>query len=178
MVFLYLFIVKIERSTLKNIPAIMEIMTDAKMYLASLDIDQWQNGYPNALQIEQDILKGESYILINDKNQIVATSMFTINPEPTYKSINGNWIFDETEKYGVIHRMAVKKEFRKLGLAKILFEEFHRQLKNNDIKSLKIDTHENNIGMQTLIKKIGYEYCGIIHTSYNAKRLAFEKIIS
>jgi ribosomal protein S18 acetylase RimI-like enzyme len=103
--------------------------------------------------------------------------MFTINSEPTYKIINGSWFFDETEKYGVIHRMAVKKEFRKLGLAKILFEEFHRQLKNNNIKSLKIDTHENNIGMQTLIKKIGYQYCGIIYTSYNAKRLAFEKII-
>ncbi len=74
--------------------------------------------------------------------------------------------------------MAIKKEFRKFGLATLLFEEFHQQLKNNNIKSLKIDTHEDNKAMQTLIKKIGYQYCGIIYTSYNAKRLAFEKVIS
>ena len=51
------------------------------------------------------------------------------------------------------------------------------QLKNQNIQSLKIDTHEENLGMQSLIKKLGYQYCGIIYTSYNAKRLAFEKAI-
>lgn len=156
----------------------MEIINDAKEYLASLGIDQWQNGYPNAVQIEQDILNRESYVVFNDQDKIVATSMFTTNPEPTYKKIDGNWIFDQTKKYGVIHRLAVKKEFRNLGLASVLFEEFHQQLKNNHIKSLKIDTHEDNLSMQNLIKKLGYKYCGVIYTSYNAKRLAFEKVIS
>ena len=46
-----------------------------------------------------------------------------------------------------------------------------------NIESLKIDTHEDNLGMQSLIKKLGYQYCGIIYTNYDAKRLAFEKII-
>jgi GNAT superfamily N-acetyltransferase len=169
---------QIKRSTFDNIPAIIEIINDAKEYLASSQIDQWQNGYPNAMQIEQDILKRESYVVLNDKNQIVATSMFTTNPEPTYENIDGKWIYEETKKYGVIHRMAIKKEFRKFGLATLLFEEFHLQLKRNNIKSLKIDTHEDNKAMQTLIKKLGYQYCGIIYTSYKAKRLAFEKVIS
>jgi ribosomal protein S18 acetylase RimI-like enzyme len=169
---------KIKHATFDNIPIIMEIINDAKEYLASLGIDQWQNGYPNAVQIEQDILNRESYVVFNDQDKIVATSMFTTNPEPTYKKIDGNWIFDQTKKYGVIHRLAVKKEFRNLGLASVLFEEFHQQLKNNHIKSLKIDTHEDNLSMQNLIKKLGYEYCGVIYTSYNAKRLAFEKVIS
>ena len=156
----------------------MEIINDAKEYLASLGVDQWQNGYPNAVQIEQDILNRESYVVFNDQDKIVATSMFTTNPEPTYKKIDGNWIFDQTKKYGVINRLAVKKEFRNLGLASVLFEEFHKQLKINHIKSLKIDTHEDNLSMQKLIKKLVYEYCGVIYTSYNAKRLAFEKVIS
>ena len=169
---------KIKHATLDNVPIIMEIINDAKEYLASLGIDQWQNGYPNAVQIEQDISNRESYVVFNEQDKIVATSMFTTNPEPTYKKIDGNWIINQTEKYGVIHRLAVKKEFRNLGLASVLFEEFHQQLKNNHIKSLKIDTHEDNISMQQLIKKIGYVYCGIIYTSYKAKRLAFEKVIS
>lgn len=169
---------KIQLSTIENIPAIMEIINDAKELLASQNIDQWQNGYPNTEQIKNDILKGESYVVINDENQILATSMFTTNPEPTYKVIDGSWIIDETKTYGVIHRMAIKKEFRKFGLATFMFHEFHLQLLEKNIESLKIDTHEENIGMQSLIKKLGYKYCGIIYTNYNAKRLAFEKVIS
>jgi ribosomal protein S18 acetylase RimI-like enzyme len=168
---------KIRRSTSDDIPNIISIIDDAKEYLASQKIDQWQNGYPNSEQIEEDIKNGESYVVLNDENRVMATSMFTTNSEPTYKVIDGNWIINETIKYGVIHRMAIKKEFRKLGLATILFDEFHQQLKNQNIQSLKIDTHEENIGMQSLIKKLGYRYCGIIYTDYGAKRLAFEKLV-
>lgn len=168
---------KIRLSIIEDIPSIMIIIEDAIAYLASQNIDQWQNGYPNAEQVENDILKSESYVVINDENQIMATSMFTVNPEPTYKVIEGNWLIDETNKYGVIHRMAIKKEFRKLGLATFMFHEFHLQLLEKKIQSLKIDTHEENIGMQSILKKMGYKYCGIIYTHYNAKRLAFEKLI-
>jgi ribosomal protein S18 acetylase RimI-like enzyme len=168
---------KIQLTTLKEVPIILEIIEDAKTYLASQNIDQWQNGYPNAAQIENDILNGESFVVINDENQVMATSMFSTNKEPTYKIIEGNWIINEDEIYGVIHRMAIKKEFRKFGLATLLFDEFHLQLVEKNIKSLKIDTHEDNRGMQSLIKKLGYTYCGIIYTNYGDKRLAFEKVI-
>jgi ribosomal protein S18 acetylase RimI-like enzyme len=164
-------------SKIKDIPNIIKIIADAKQYLASQKIDQWQNGYPNAEQVENDIKNGESYVLVNDKVEVIATSMFTTNPEPTYKIIDGNWIIDENEKYGVIHRMAIKKEFKKFGLATFMFHEFQLQLIEKKIKSLKIDTHEENIGMQSLIKKLGFTYCGIIYTKYGAKRLAFEKVI-
>ena len=169
---------KIQLSTFEDIPAIIAIINDAKEYLASQKIDQWQNGYPNAEQVVNDIKNNESYVVVNDENEIIATAMFTTNPEPTYKIIDGNWNIDENEKYGVVHRMAIKKEFRKFGLATFMFHEFHQQLLEKNIKSLKIDTHEENFGMQGLIKKLGYTYCGIIYTNYHAKRLAFEKVIS
>jgi ribosomal protein S18 acetylase RimI-like enzyme len=170
---------KIRQSTLNDVPSIMNIINDAKAYLASQNIDQWQNGYPNEEQVKNDIEKEESFVVVNDENQVMATSMFTLRKEPTYKEVIGvKWIIPEEETYGVVHRLAIKKEYRKLGLATFLFDDFHQQLKNKNIKSLKIDTHEENSGMQSLIKKLGYQYCGIIYTSYNAKRLAFEKIIS
>ena len=169
---------KIKLSTFEDIPAIIAIINDAKEYLASQKIDQWQNGYPNAEQVVNDIKNNESYVVVNDENEIIATAMFTTNPEPTYKIIDGNWNIDENEKYGVVHRMAIKKEFRKFGLATFMFHEFQMQLLEKKIKSLKIDTHEKNLGMQALIKKLGYTYCGIIYTNYHAKRLAFEKVIS
>ena len=170
---------KIQLSTFEDIPAIIAIINDAKEYLASQKIDQWQNGYPNADQVENDIKNTESYVVVNDEDAVIATAMFTLRKEPTYKKvIDGHWIVNENNTYGVVHRMAIKKEFRKFGLATFMFHEFHQQLLEKNIKSLKIDTHEKNFGMQALIKKLGYTYCGIIYTNYHAKRLAFEKVIS
>jgi predicted GNAT family acetyltransferase len=159
-------------------PEIMIIIEEAKTYLASQNIDQWQNGYPNAEQVANDIKNNESYVVVNDENTVIATAMFTLRKEPTYKVIEGNWLVDENDTYGVVHRMAIKKEFRKFGLATFMFHEFHMQLLEKNIKSLKIDTHEKNLGMQALIKKLGYTYCGIIYTNYHSKRVAFEKVIS
>ena len=67
---------KIQLATISDIPKIIEIIEDAKIYLASLGIDQWQNGYPNAVQIENDIKNAESYVVLDDSNTIIATTMF------------------------------------------------------------------------------------------------------
>lgn len=169
---------KIRLSTLSDVPRILEIIDDAKALLKSLDIDQWQNGYPNKEQIENDIANNESYVVV-DNDGIIGTTMFTTKKEPTYKEvIDGKWIIKEAKPYGVIHRLATSKKHRKQGIAQFIFDEMHQKLKEQSIQSLKIDTHENNLGMQSLIKKMGYQYCGIIYTSYGDKRLAFEKIIS
>ncbi len=169
---------ELRKSTLEDVPRIMEIINDAKALLKSLYIDQWQNGYPNAEQIENDIKNLESFVVVDENNNVLATTMFTLRKEPTYKIVeNGNWLIDENLPYGVIHRLAMSKDFRGKGVAKFIFNELHQELKHQNIKSLKIDTHEENIGMQSLIKKMGYQYCGIIYTNYSAKRLAFEKVI-
>ena len=168
---------RLQLSTTSDIQSILQIINDAKTHLKSQKIDQWQNGYPNQTQIEQDITNNESYVLINDEHQVIATSMFSIRPEPTYKVIDGEWKINENEKYGVIHRLAIDKNYRKKGIASYVLKEFHQKLMKQQIRSLKIDTHEDNYEMQYLVKKLGYVYCGIIFTEYNAKRFAFEKVI-
>ena len=168
----------IRLATQNDIPKIMEIIDDAKALLKSMHIDQWQNGYPNEEQIQNDINNDESYVVVNNADEIMATTMFTTRKEPTYKEvIDGTWKIDENLPYGVIHRLAMSKQFRGQGVAKFVFEYFHNYLKENQVTSLKIDTHEENQTMQSLIKKMGYDYCGIIYTSYGDKRLAFEKVI-
>ena len=170
---------KIRLSTFNDVPKIIEIINDAKAYLASHNIDQWQNGYPNAEQVENDITNNESYV-VTKNDEIIGTTMFTLRKEPTYKEvIDGKWIISEhKEPYGVIHRLATSARHRKQGIAKFIFDELHQKLKKQNIQSLKIDTHEDNHGMQSLIKKLGYQYCGIIYTNYKAKRFAFEKVIN
>jgi len=166
----------IRKTIPQDIPQIMIIIGDAQAYLAKLNIDQWQDGYPDEAQIQLDIDNGNSYVIFNESNVIMGTTVFTTKKEPTYKKIEGNWRTAGDSVYGVIHRLAVKNEFRKFGLAKFVFNYCHNELKRQGLYSLRIDTHKDNVGMQNLIKSFGYEYCGIIYVDRGEERLAFEKV--
>ena len=168
---------KLVPSTLENIPAIMAIVKDAQNFLANLKIDQWQDGYPDVSQITLDISNNDSYVILNEINDVMGTTVFTTKIEPTYQSIEGSWITNDDSTYGVIHRLAVGDPYRKLGLAKFVFDECENQLRAMDIKSMRIDTHRENKGMQRLLKVRGYEYCGVIYLESGAERLAFEKLV-
>ncbi len=43
-----------------EVDAIMQVMEDAKKCLADAGSDQWQNGYPNADVIIDDIISGQA----------------------------------------------------------------------------------------------------------------------
>jgi len=167
----------IKHATIKDIPAIMSVIKDAQNYLAGLGIDQWQDGYPTVQQIELDIKNGDSYLIYDDDNNVMGTTVFTTKKEPTYQAIEGEWLTGKEAAYGVIHRLAVADRFRKSGLAKFVFNYCHDALKKQGIKSLRIDTHRDNKGMQNLIQKMGYSYCGVIIIESGAERLAYEKMM-
>lgn len=154
----------------------MEIIHYAQRYLASLNIDQWQDGYPNETQIKKDIENKESYIVENDEQEVIATFMFTTTGEPTYTTINGEWLTNTAAIYGVIHRIAVAENCTNKGMATTIITHCEKLLKKQSIASMRIDTHPDNLGMQHILKKINYDYCGIITLTSNAIRLAYEKV--
>lgn len=168
---------KLQKSNSADIPAIMKIIADAQRYLASLNIDQWQDGYPDATQIKLDIKNDDSFIVLDETNKIIGTTVFTTKTEHTYNQIEGEWLTEKDAEYGVIHRLAVDNDYRKVGLAKFVFEQCETSLKQQGIKSMRIDTHRDNKGMQGLITKLGYQYCGVIILENGAERLAYEKML-
>lgn len=169
---------KFVHSQLADLNSIMKIIGDAQLYLASLDINQWQDGYPNENQIKQDIQNNDSYIIINDEDVAIGTTVFTFKEELTYRKIEGSWITNQNECYGVIHRLAVDNDYRKIGLAKFVFDTCEELVKTHTYaNSLRIDTHKDNKGMQLLLNRRGYQYCGIITLESGDERLAFEKLI-
>jgi len=160
-----------EKSDLTNI---MSIIADAQAYLASLNIDQWQDGYPTEAKILEDIAFNESYLVVED-GVIMATSVLSFRPEPTYSSIDGTWHTGNV-KYGVIHRLALLATHRGKGRAYSIMEHFHVLAKQNGCESMRIDTHRDNVGMKKLIESLGYKYCGVIILESGAERLAYELV--
>ena len=169
---------KFIKTKIKDLKPIMKIIGEAQKFLAHHEIDQWQNGYPNQETIIRDITNNESYIITSKDSILIGTAMFSTKKEPAYKLIDGEWITKADSRYGVIHRMAVTNQFRKKGIAKFIFEQCEQQLLQNNIQSMRIDTHEDNLVMQSLLKKLKYRYCGVIRLHNGDKRLGYEKCLN
>ena len=163
------------RTTEQDIPSVMEIIRAGQRYFRQANIYQWVNNYPNEDIIKKDILKGYSYVLVHE-GKIVATAAVAFDGEPTYEKIyDGNWLTDE--EYGVIHRIAVAEELKGQGVAGELLKKVEELCRERQVRSIKIDTHEDNKPMQRLMEKNGFVYCGVIYLESGSKRIAFEKVL-
>ena len=102
------------------------------------------------------------------EGEVVAVFAFAIGNEPTYKTIyEGEWLNDEP--YAYIHRIAVKKHG--MGIVDFCFSECFKMHRN-----LKIDTHRDNIPMQKVLLRGGFQLCGVIYLESGDERLAYQKI--
>lgn len=165
---------KLRKSVNEDINNIMQIIDEAKEALKEQGIDQWQNGYPNADVIRNDILNNDSYVFIKN-NEIVATSAVSFDGEKTYDKIyDGNWV--SNDEFAVIHRIAITSKYKGTGIASEIIKMIEAMCLDKDIHSIKVDTHEFNIPMQKLLKKNDFKYCGVIYLEDKSKRVAFEKI--
>lgn len=162
----------IRRTTLSDIASVMEVIADAQQRLRVAGVDQWQDGYPTAEIIRDDIARGESFVYVVD-NQIVATAVISFAGEPTYATIDGSWI--DNAPYVVIHRLAVRAGFERQRLALKMFDFAHSAALERGVTSARVDTHRDNIAMRNLLTQQGYILCGEIVLQSGAKRIAYQK---
>ena len=154
-------------ATERDVAAAAEIYDMARGFMKGAgNPTQWAGVYPSGADVIEGIGCGESFVVEED-GEIVATLQFRIGREPCYDNIyGGSW--KNGPPYAVIHRIAVKHHGR--GIVDFCFSECFRLCPN-----LKIDTHRDNIPMQRVLARAGFEYCGIIRLENGEERLAFQK---
>ena len=149
------------------------------------NLTQWAAGYPNKDSAMADIIRGNSYVMLEGegkggkfgevsggkaaKGEICGTFAFIKGEEPTYRKIYGGKWLNGDLPYATIHRLASTPESR--GIAYSCFDWCFRQLPN-----LRIDTHRDNSIMRHVIEKWGFEYRGVILLANGEERLAYQKI--
>ena len=159
----------IRPATPADLPRIHEIYAHARRFMAENgNPTQWVGGYPSAETVQTDLDAGHLYVC-QDDGKIHGVFCFFRDIEPDYLQIfEGAWLQDQP--YGVVHRIA--SDAGKRGIAAACLEYAHAQCGD-----LRIDTHRDNIPMQNLLKKCGFQYCGIIYLRKNGEeRLAYQKI--
>ena len=157
----------IRKTELKDLAKIGEIYLKAKEFMRlNGNPNQWKGDYPNAFDAEEDVKNGIGYVCEND-GEIVGVFAFKIGIEPTYNTIyEGAWQNDLP--YAFMHRIAVSSHGK--GVVDFCIDHCFKLCHN-----LKIDTHRDNIPMQKVLKRNGFEYCGIIYLANGDERLAFHK---
>lgn len=162
---------KIRQTTFDDLKPIMAIYDYARQFMKKHgNPNQWINGYPSEEYIQQEIADGHSYVCENEQGEIVGTFCFITGEDPTYTVIdNGKWLNEAP--YSVIHRMAANGKEK--GIAdkciRWCFEQHH---------NIRVDTHHDNYVMQNILKKNGFEECGIIYTHNGTPRIAYQKSVS
>lgn len=136
--------------------------------------DQWQDGYPNPSVVENDIKKGNGFVLLDTQENILGYAAILINDEPEYANIKGKWLTNED--FIVMHRVAISDQYIGKGLAQTMLKYMEEYALSNTIYSIKADTNFDNAGMLKIFEKMGYTYCGEV-TFRGTPRKAFEKVL-
>lgn len=158
----------IRLATLADLEAINAIYAYARKQMAQNgNPDQWGKNHPPLALIKQDIVKQVLYVLETPEHTLGGVFAFICGADPTYQKIEGQWANDRP--YGVIHRIAGNGQIKGVFEKALAFCEAK-------CANLKIDTHPDNLIMQHLITKNGFQYCGIIYTDDQTKRLAYQKL--
>ena len=138
------------------------------------DIDQWDETYPNAGVIMEDLI-AQTYFVAIKNNVIIGGINIDLDQDKTYLDINWE---DTSNSFLVVHRLAVKEEFwkKKIGKDLMLFTE--KLVTEKGLKSIRLDTYSGNPKAMEFYRRLGYRELGSINLKPNKNEYyCFEKII-
>ena len=160
----------------EELDVLLEIVECGRAALAEAGVDQWNDGYPSRESIVSDLAKKVSYTVALGEKPI-ATAVILTDGEPDYDEINdGRWLQDGP--YITVHRVATHKDAKRTGAASLLIKKAEEMAKERSFAAVRIDTHRDNLVMQSFLQKNGFIRCGIIHLRRSGdERIAFEKLV-
>ena len=168
---------KLSSAKRKDIPLIMELISQGKEHLRQQGVSQWQNGYPSVSDIEKDISSEKAYLIVEQK-LVIGYLCIDFDGDPVYPTLKGKWL--SNEKYGVIHRMTIGDSFRGKGRAGDVLKLAEKICQSRGVSSIRIDTDSTNQKMQHILDKSGFIPCGSLWIDGSEKigyeKLLFEKI--
>ena len=168
----------IRTASIHDIPALDALFAEARMTIAALGIDQWQNGYPSLAVIGEDVSLGRAYV-IDVEGCVVGTFVLITDGEPTYDRIyDGAWRTGDGDDYVAIHRVAVSVKRRGSGISTAILDYAQEVARQEGRSSLRIDTHRGNVVMRRMLEKHGFVHCGSIYLENGDHRVAYEKILT
>ncbi len=163
----------VERAVAEDLDAIMSIFSSARAYMTAQGNPQWQDGFPQREFIEGRIRNKVMYKIMCGGDIAAVFSM--LDADSDYDKIDGKWLTDGS--YFAVHNVAVAENYRGKGCARYMFAHVLNEAAARGKDSVRVDTHEKNLPMRTLLNSLGFSCCGIVLVGGNKIRIAFEKLV-
>ncbi|AXX65496.1 MAG: GNAT family N-acetyltransferase [Lactobacillus sp.] len=156
---------------------VVEIIEEAKQVLKGRGVDLWQDGYPDQKILRSDIQRGIAYFLIKD-DKIAGVAALEDQGESSYDQIeDGSWSPKSQERYAIFHRVAIAQGHQGEGLASVFIQHLLSITASLNIHDVRIDTHFDNLAMQHVIEKNGFQKCGTIRDAQQRPLVAYQRFI-
>ena len=159
----------------EDMPAIMEIVAQARKYLRAHGVDQWQGQYPNEAVFTADMERGECHV-VTYGGEVAGFFTLTLAPEEGYEHLtDGKWRTDGP--YCAIHRSAVAARFRGTGISRELMRAALELARSYGVEAVRADTHRKNKAMRALLTSFGFTYRGNVlvdEPNHDPRRQAFD----
>tara|TARA_Y100000991_G_scaffold72618_1_gene54634 strand:- start:174 stop:671 length:498 start_codon:yes stop_codon:yes gene_type:complete len=164
----------IRKAKINELDEIMNMYASCVDGMQKANIDQWDSTYPNRKIISEDIRNKSFYIfLINDK--IIGGINIDKIQDKTYLDIEWK---DKSNKFLVVHRLAVRQEFWKKGIGNKLMIFAESLVKEKKLNSIRLDTYSSNPIAINFYLNLGYIKKGEIFLKPNKNEYyCFEKLI-
>ncbi len=158
---------KAEPKDLDNIDIILLV---ARVYMHTHgNATQWAGAYPDREDVLIHMEKDEFFVGVDENDEAHMCFALCYGPDPTYSRIDGAWLNDRP--YGTIHMVASDGKVK--GCGKACFDFAKKDTAEKGC-SLRIDTHNDNAIMNTLLKREGFAFCGVIKTHDGTPRNAYQ----
>ena len=164
----------IRRANIDDFMDVYNILLMGRELHRRLNINQWTISFFTREEILEIIDKFYLYII---DNKIAGVMYINRGYDKDYNRIdNGRWLNNDSE-YMVIHRVAVHEDYYGRGIATRLIDYAINEAKKASLKSIRIDTHPDNLPMQKTIAKHSFIKCGIIYIDNKYERYAYEMLL-
>lgn len=161
----------VRRAVEGDLPRMAEVFEAARRYMAANgNPTQWGSSSPDIKLVVNDISRGDSYVIENEKGRIIATFALMTMPDHHYTFITDGpgWIYT-TRPYMTLHRVATDGSAR--GIMQLIFA-----WASSCCDHLRIDTHADNATMLRCIDRAGFSFRGIVTMDDGTPRRAFQRI--
>lgn len=139
-----------------DIDAVCGLIKEAVHSMEERRIFQWDDIYPAREDFLDDMKKQHLYLGTVDDDIAV---VYTVNKECDKEYENGRWKYPNCE-YRIIHRLCVNPAYQNRGIAKETLSHIERELRENNIETVRLDVFSGNPFALSLYSGAGYEKVG------------------
>lgn len=132
---------------------------------AALGIDEGRNKkYPSARRLMHSIKNGTTHVVEDARGHAIAVFAVSFSPDKNYeRPIDGAWLTDtdaQPQPYAELHWVAVDYPARRRGVGMFILDKADGIARAGGRASIRADVYPQNVPMQKLLEKHGYERCG------------------